>query len=334
MSRILAILILGLSFAALADSEGAQKVEKKDTAGVILEHVSDSNEIELENPLAQWVGPEVFVKWQPPVWRIPFHEGACPADDETEASLSQGCLDISLTKHSFMLLVAGAVLTAILMLGSHRSKKSLVPQGTMANIIELLVLFVRNEIAIPNIGKKEGPRYTGYLLSAFFFILAANLLGLIPGLSTATGNVAVTGGLAICTFFLTQVASFRSAGFVGYFKHLTGGAPWWLVWLMVPIEIIGMFTKPFALTMRLFANMLAGHIVLFSFLGLIFMLHWAVAPISVFFAVCLSLLELFVAFLQAYVFTLLSAVFIGMGVAMGHHDDHEGGHGEGVGAAH
>jgi F-type H+-transporting ATPase subunit a len=140
-------------------------------------------------------------------------------------------------------------------------------------------------------------------------------------MATATGNLNVTAGLAICTFVVTQLAGIRAAGLGGYLAHLTGGVQWWLWPIMVPVEILGLFTKPFALTMRLFANMLAGHIVLFFILGLIFMLHPSLAVVSVPMAVAIYLLELFVAFVQAYVFTMLSAVFIGMGVAMAHHHE-------------
>jgi F-type H+-transporting ATPase subunit a len=186
---------------------------------------------------------------------------------------------------------------------------------------------------MPNIGREKGPAYTSYLLSIFFFILTLNLLGLVPWAATATGNLAVTATLAMCTFVLTQVASIRAAGLRGYLAHLTGGTPW-LMWpIMIPVEVMSMFTKPFALTLRLFANMLAGHIVLFSLLGLIFIIgHAAVAVVAVPFAVGIYLLELFVAFLQAYIFTMLSALFIGMGVAMEHHETH--GHGEAPEVAH
>jgi F-type H+-transporting ATPase subunit a len=207
------------------------------------------------------------------------------------------------------------------------------------NIIEMLVLFVRDEIAIKTIGKEYGPKYVGYLLSAFFFILFLNLLGLIPEMAAATGNVNVTAGLALCTFFITQFASIRAAGLGTYLKHLTGGVAWWLWPIMVPVEILGLFTKPFALTMRLFANMVAGHIVIFFLLGLIFIMKSvALAAVSVPFAIGIYFLELFVAFLQAYIFTMLSGLFIGMGVAIAHHDDHhheaEGKHSHDHGAAH
>ena len=144
----------------------------------------------------------------------------------------------------------------------------------------------------------------------------------------------MTLGLALMTFLLTQAAGIRTAGIGGYLKHLTGGVHPLLWPIMVPVEFLGLFTKPFALTIRLFANMVAGHIVIFFLLGLIFILKTAfLAVVSVPFAFAIYLLELFVALVQAYVFTMLSALFIGMGAAMGHHGGHEG-HEEHGGHAH
>ena len=242
-------------------------------------------------------------------------------------------LDLSVTKHTLWMWIAAVLVVLVFALFRPRS---ITPRG-FGVVLETLVLFVRDEIAKPTIGDKEYKRYTPYLLSAFFFILVANLLGLMPYTATATSNIAVTAGLALCTFVVTQIAGIRAAGLGGYLAHLTGGAPLWLAWLMIPIEIIGLFTKPFALCLRLFANMVAGHIVIFYLLGLIFIFRTtAIAPVSVGLAICIYMLEIFVALLQAYVFTMLSSVFIGMGVAMGHHDDHaEHGPGEhGHEAAH
>lgn len=299
--------------AAAAHDEG-----KVDTSGYILHHVADEQEFGFQVPLSD---KEFILHF--PTWRIPLKAGACPADEETEASLSAGCLDLSLSKHTFMLFVGAAVVVLIFAFGANRNPGQPVPHGASQNLLEMLVLFVRNDIAIPNIGREEGPRYTPYLLSIFFFVLTLNLLGLVPWAATATGNLAVTAALALCTFILTQWASIRSAGLKGYLVHLTGGAPWWLWPIMIPVEVLGLFTKPFALTLRLFANMLAGHIVLFSLLGLIFIIgSVAVAVVAVPFAVFIYFLEIFVCFLQAYIFTMLSSLFIGMGVAMGHHDAH------------
>ena len=296
--------------------EGAEH-EKVDTSTYILEHVADSPEVEFQVPLSD---KEFILRF--PVWRIPLKADACPASTEEPAKLSEGCLDISLTKHTFWMLVGSVIVVLLFTFGANRNPNQPVPHGARQNILEMLVIFVRNEVAIPNIGKEEGPKYTPYLLSVFFFILTLNLLGLVPWASTATGNLGVTLALALCTFLLTQIAGIKAAGLGGYLKHLTGGAPVLMWIIMIPVEILGLFTKPFALMLRLFANMLAGHIVLFSLLGLIFIIgHVAVSIVAVPFAIFIYLLELFVAFLQAYIFVMLSALFIGMGVAMGH-DEH------------
>ena len=306
-----------------AAADHGKEHEKVDTSTYILEHVADSDEVEFQVPLSD---KEYVIHF--PVWRIPLKADACPANPHEPASLKDGCLDVSFTKHTFWMVVGSVIVVLLFAFGANRNPNQPVPHGPRQNILEMLVLFVRNEIAIPNIGKEEGPRYTSYLLSVFFFILTLNLLGLVPWASTATGNLGVTLALALITFILTQIASVRAAGAVGYVKHMTGGAPWWIWPIMIPVEILGLFTKPFALMLRLFANMLAGHIVLFSLLGLIFIIgHVAVSIVAVPFAIFIYLLELFVAFLQAYIFVMLSALFIGMGVAMGH-DEHAHGHEE------
>jgi len=183
------------------------------------------------------------------------------------------------------------------------------------------VLFVRDEISVKNIGH-HADQYTSYLCSAFFFILFMNLCGLLPvpaihgkfpGISTATGNLGVTVVLALFTFVLTQIAGMRAQGAGGYWIHLVpGGVPKALFPLMFLIEFFGLFTKPFALTVRLFANMVAGHIVIFFLLALTLLLPIVFSPVWVAFALGIFLLEMFVALVQAYIFTMLSAVFIGM----------------------
>ncbi|WP_223639491.1 F0F1 ATP synthase subunit A [Corallococcus sp. EGB] len=333
----------GESGTAAAGEHGYAKEDKDaegdDVAGYILHHVADSNEYEFEIPLSH-----NHISIHLPRILIPLHEGACtPVADphgghgEVYPGVGAGCLDLSITKHTVMMWLAALLLIGSILIWSNRDKTKLVPRGAGANLFEMLVLFVRDELAIKNIGKEEGPRFVPYLLTAFFFILFMNLLGLFPWMATATGNIAVTCGLAVCTFFVTQLAGIRAAGLGGYLKHLTGGVAPWLWPIMIPVEFLGLFTKPFALTIRLFANMLAGHIVIFFLLGLIFMLRSpAVALVSVPFAFGIYLLELFVAFVQAYVFTMLSALFIGMSVAMGHHHDdhHEGGASHDHGKAH
>ena len=341
--------LLGAVLAASAvyaqHDEHGEEAPREDVAGFIFHHVSDSNSYEFEIPLNK--GPNPVLTF--PQIMIPvragaqcgplftgFHlgEGGAGHGEEHRPGWSDGCLDLSPTKHVMMMLIGAGLLLLTFLLGSHRNKSQLVPRGRLANFLEMLVLFVRNEIAIKNIGPEEGPRYTPFLLTAFFFILFLNLLGLVPWMATATGNIGVTAALALVTFILTQVASIRAAGFGGYLAHLTGGVPWPLWPIMIPVEILGLFTKPFALTIRLFANMLAGHVVIFFLLGLIFIMGSAAwGFVSVPFAFAIYLLEIFVGFVQAYIFTMLSALFIGMGVAMGHHA-HEEHHGEAEGAAH
>jgi F-type H+-transporting ATPase subunit a len=243
------------------------------------------------------------------------------------------------TKHVVMMWIASLLLLIVVF--AALAKKSIVPKG-LYNFVEMLVQFVRNEIAVKNIGEADADRFTPYLLTAFFFILFVNLFGLIPYAGTATANVNVTVMLALFTFAITQYAAIRAMGLGGFLAHLTGGvpkslAPLWII--MIPVEFLGLFTKPFALTVRLFANMVAGHFVILALLGLIFAISVWVAPVSIGLALGIFLLELFVAFVQAYIFTMLSALFIGAGlVHHGHDEDHEGGEhghpGPGMGSEH
>jgi F-type H+-transporting ATPase subunit a len=227
-------------------------------------------------------------------------------------------IDISITKHVINMWIAAGIL--LLLLAAAVRRRAMIPKGGY-NLVETFVLFVRDEIAVKNIGH-HADAYTPYLCSAFFFILFMNLAGLLPipaidgkfpGISTATGNLGVTVVLALFTFVITQIAGMRAQGAVGYWAHLVpAGVPKWLFPIMVPVEVLGLFTKPFALTVRLFANMVAGHIVIFFLIALTVLISPLVAPVSVAFALGIYMLELFVALVQAYVFTMLSAVFIGM----------------------
>jgi F-type H+-transporting ATPase subunit a len=235
--------------------------------------------------------------------------------------------------------IASALL--VLVVFSAVRKRNVVPRG-LYNFVEMLVQFVRNEIAVKNIGEKDADRFVPYLVSAFFFILFLNLFGLVPFAATPTANISVTVMMAVFTFLITQYAQIKAQGIGGYLAHLTGGvpkslAPLWVI--MIPVEILGLFTKPFALTVRLFANMVAGHFVILALLGLIYALNsqW-IAFASVPMALMIFMLELFVAFVQAYIFTMLSSLFIGAGVVHHGHDEHgheEHGHaGPGMGSEH
>ena len=225
-------------------------------------------------------------------------------------------VDLSITKN-----VAAMFLSMILLLwlfgsAARNYKKSLVPKG-VAGILEPLVLFVRDDIAKPNIDGDKYKRYLPFLLTVFFFIWINNLLGLIPVLSpNLTGNIAFTMVLALFTLVITNFSGNKA-----YWSHiLLPPVPWWLYPIMIPVELIGIFTKPFALMIRLFANITAGHILILSLVSLIFIFKSvAMSGLSVPFMVFMNVLELLVAVLQAYIFTLLSALFIGMATAEAHH---------------
>jgi F-type H+-transporting ATPase subunit a len=227
-------------------------------------------------------------------------------------------IDISVTKHVVFLVLSAVLLLVLGVMAARSTAKSTVPSG-VRNLLEVVIVFVRDEIAVANMGT-AGLKYLPYLLSTFFLILFMNLFGLIPYGATPTANISVTAALAAIAFIMIQVAAIRAQGLGHYLAHLTGGTPLWLWPIMVPIEIIGLFTKPFALCMRLFANMTGGHIVVLALLGFIFLAKsFLIAPASVLFVVGIYLLELLVAFIQAYIFTMLTAVFMGLGMTSAEH---------------
>jgi F-type H+-transporting ATPase subunit a len=231
-------------------------------------------------------------------------------------------LDLSITKTVVGMLFA-AIVGLILFLSLARSYKKTgisAPKG-IQGFLEPLVLFIRDDVARPNIGEHKYEKYMPYLLSVFFFILINNVFGLIPTPppfgANVTGNIAMTGVLALCTFIITQFSGNKS-----HWKHVfaTPGVPWWLLPIMIPVELIGLFTKPFALMIRLFANIAAGHIIVLSLISLIFIMQtFVIAPVSVMFVIFMDCVELLVAFIQAYIFTLLSSLFIGMAMPEEHH---------------
>lgn len=223
-----------------------------------------------------------------------------------------GNVSIDLTLHSLMMWIAGAILLISLFIA--KAQETNVPFG-LKNLLEALIVYIRDELVRPNMGE-ETDEYLPYFLTLFFFILLCNLLGLVPWGATATGNIAVTATLAITTFAMINIAGVRKHGFVHYVQSLIPhGLPFWLIPLMFVIEILGLFTKSFALCIRLFANMIAGHIVILALLGLIFIFHSVlVAPISIAAAIGIGLLEVFVALLQTYIFVMLTALFVGSAV--------------------
>lgn len=226
-------------------------------------------------------------------------------------------LDFSITKNVFSVMLI-SLLVFLLFKGFAASyKKSPIP-NSVGKFLEPLVLFVRDEIAIPNIGEKHYKKYMSYLLTVFFFIWFINLTGLTPLGINVTGNIAVTFCLAIITFLITQFTSKKA-----YWKHIfwMPGVPVPMKFVLAPIELLGVFIKPFALMIRLYANISAGHIVLMSLIGLLFVFNnWFARGAFLGLTLFLSIIELLVAFLQAYIFTMLTALYFGGAVA--EHDDH------------
>ena len=223
-------------------------------------------------------------------------------------------INLSLTKNAFSMILSVVLLFFMFSAtGRHYKKNKKAPKG-IAGFLEPLVLFVRDDIAIPNIGKEKYAKFMPYLLSVFFFIWMNNLIGLVPFFpfsSNLTGNIAFTFTLALITFLVTIINGNKN-----YWGHIFAPpVPKGIWFLMIPVEIIGMFTKPFALMVRLFANIAAGHIIILSLVSLIFIFGSVyIAPVSGVLVLFMSILEMLVAALQAYVFTLLSALFIGQAV--------------------
>jgi len=258
-----------------------------DIGATIMHHITDGHTLDL-------FGHEI----QLPQWHV-------------------GGLDLSITKHVVMMWAASAILVLLFTL-AFRGRR-LVPKG-IANLLEAIVVFVRDEICIKLLGEHHGRMLAPYILTVFFFILTCNLLGLVPFGATATGNVNVTAGLAILSFIMIQLMGMREHGFIKHWKNLIPhGLPVFVLPIMIVVEILGMFVKPFALCIRLFANMTAGHVAILAFLGMIFIFHsYAVALPAVVLALIIMLLEMFVALLQAYIFAMLTTLFIGFSVHPSH----------------
>jgi F-type H+-transporting ATPase subunit a len=214
-----------------------------------------------------------------------------------------------LTVHGLMVVLCGVLL--LVLFGVLYRKEQVVPRG-ITNMLEVFVIFVRDEIAIANLGEKDGRAFTPFFCSMFFFILGLNLLGIIPVFATATSNVLVTGAMASITLLTIIGMGVVRHGPIGYLKSFAPhGVPWPILVILYPIEVMGVFIKSFALTLRLFANMLGGHVVISSILGMTILFGWWVGLVASPLASCIYLMEIFVAFLQTYIFVLLSAMFVG-----------------------
>ena len=226
-------------------------------------------------------------------------------------------LDFSITRNVISMMLTATLLLIVFLnvSAAYRKREGKAPKG-LQSFMEPLVLFVRDDIALPNLGAKY-PKYMSLLLTIFFFILINNLFGIIPffpGSYNLTGNIAVTAMLAVVILFTVNLNANKH-----YWKHIFMPNPWWLFPIMIPVEIVSIFSKPIALMIRLFANITAGHIVILSLISLIFIFQsLAIAPVSIIFVVFMDMIELLVAFLQAYIFTLLSALFIGMAIEEHH----------------
>ncbi|WP_326987122.1 F0F1 ATP synthase subunit A [Chryseobacterium sp. MP_3.2] len=240
--------------------------------------------------------------------------------DEAGHATNDKVLDLSITKSVLMILVTSLLLIFIFGGIARNYKNSLVPSGA-AKILEPVILFIRDDIAKPNIGTNY-KKYMSYLLTIFFFILFLNIFGLMPFGINVTGNIAITFALALLTFLITQFTANKN-----YWQHIfwMPGLPWPMKIVMMPIEIIGLFIKPFSLLIRLFANMSAGHIIVMSLIALIYYFQNVIAGIAFpFLTFVIYLLEVLVAFLQAYIFTMLSAVYFGMANEEHGHEGEEG----------
>lgn len=222
-------------------------------------------------------------------------------------------LDFSITKNVVTILFISLLMLLIFgsLARSYRKSKTMLPTG-VGRFFEPIVVYIRDEIAIPSIGKKHYKHYMSFLLTVFFFIWSLNLLGLTPSGANITGNITITFALALVTFIITNISGNKN-----YWLHIfwMPGVPILIKVLLAPIEFLGIFIKPFALMMRLFANIMAGHVVLMSVIALIFLFkNWVGGGLSFTLAFFISILELLVALLQAYIFTLLSALYFGMAV--------------------
>lgn len=286
-------------------------------AGHLIGHVKDAEYFELPKALGGKIVIPQPLERDEPVATIKV--GFAPIDDRIEP------FDLRITKFMVLEVVAALLLIVLLTRVASKIKRNGSAKGPFSNAIEAMVVFIRDEVAEPAIGHHDAHTFMPFLLTMFFFIVTCNLLGLVPWAGSATGALATTGALALITFGTVIGAGMLKLGPVGFWvgqvPHMDLPGP--LAVLLKPmifaIEVLGLFIKHFILAMRLLANMMAGHLVLAVIMAFIAASYtslawWGVMPASVLGSVALSLLELFVAFLQAYIFTFLSALFIGMAV--------------------
>ena len=339
LSLLFSVFLLSFSGRAFgADSES--EAGKEDPTGFIMHHIKDSHEwhffnvghthVTLPLPVITYAsdrGLEFFTSsdfqnHETHKFGKEFaHEGIYIDDHDHLGRVDGGSIiDFSITKNVAMLfLVIAFVLYFSLAAAGHYKKHGAVAPKGAASFVEPIVIFVRDEIALKAIGPKH-MKFVPYLLTLFFFIWTGNLLGLMPGAANLTGNIAVTFTLAMITFVIVNVNGNKD-----YWKHVfaTPGVPVALLPIIVVVEFIGLFTKPFALMVRLFVAITAGHIVILAFIALVFIFEsYSIGVLSTVMVTFINVIELLVATIQAYVFTLFSAMYIGGAVAEHHHDDH------------
>lgn len=348
-------LLLALPIAGFAyekeESEGDKKFDPND---MIMHHVKDAHEfhiidindkpISLPLPIILWTdnglttfmssgfhhddegkfvvekNGERFVKYHEKIYQLEAGASSVVFDDKHHPTNATKPLDISITRNVFMMWVSVLVLLLIFISAArvYRKSENKVPTG-IAGFVEPLIVFVRDEIARPMIGENKYKRYMPYLLTIFFFIWINNIFGLIPILNGAnlSGNIAFTFTLALFTFIITTFSGNKN-----YWKHIfwMPGVPVPMKIFLMPIELIGIFTKPISLMIRLFANITAGHIIILALMSLIFIFEtvW-VSPISVAFSLFITVIEIVVTGIQAYIFTILSALYFGMATEEEHH---------------
>ncbi len=329
---------------AHGDAHHAQKPEKFNAGKLIMDHIGDEHgwhlwgHTSLPLPVILYDtqrGLQVFSSARFEHGHAAYdgymlHEGkvvAVDAHGQVDEAASANIWDISITKNVLSLFISLTVLLLVFMsvAKAYTRRAGQAPTG-LQNMIEPIILFVRDDVAKSAIGEKKYMKYMPYLLTAFFFIFLNNLMGLVPffpGGANLTGNIAVTLVLALITFVIVSLNGNKH-----YWHHILAmpGVPGWVLFILTPVEILGMFLKPFVLMIRLFANITAGHIIALSFFSLIFVFGetsagagYGVSIMSLAFTVFMTMLELLVAFIQAYVFTFLSAMYIGAAVEEPHH---------------
>ncbi len=270
---------------------------------------------------------EVVLHHTADAWTLHFYPWEIHLPRWPDIHIGGLTLNLSPTRHVVYMLIAAALVFLVMRIaarGLERRQREGRAPGGFAGAIEAIVLFVRNEIAIANIGH-DGAKFAPFIMTLFFFILVSNVLGLLPYGATPTGNLAVTAALAILSFLVIEISGFIKLGPKGYFHTifptvpgLSGPGAVALSAFMAPIEILGKLVKPFALAVRLFGNMTAGHFVILSLFGIIFLFgsipvwNWGISALTISLVTGIMLLELVVALLQAYVFALLTSVFIGL----------------------